>query len=395
MHATESGIWNLHLYPSTLQHESRMDRICAEIDAMGLFDRIAQVGVWAEGLAVEEPISERVGRMRLVGGQRRARGLFGKVFAALAWTIRVFLRFRRERVAVVNVHSVATLPLGVVMKWWHGATLIYDTHELETETVAARGPRKPLLRLLERILIGQADHVSVVGPMIAQWYADAYGIPLPTVVRNVPRRTTAPPAEPTRLLREKLGLPDDATIFLYQGVIGPGRQVRTFLEAFRSPPRGRHLVLMGFGPWEQEVRDVAARNPQVHLFPAVPAVEVLAHTSGADVGLCGMENMSLSQYYSLPNKLFEYLAAGVPVAAPDYPEIRRVIEQDACGWLLGPTESWAEFIARLDLAEVRRLRAGAIAGGRRHVWEAERDRLRGLYEAVRPAVDRYRARSDA
>lgn len=371
--------WNVHLYPSTLEHESRMDRICREIDAFDRFAAVCQVGVAAEGLPDEEAVAGRVRRLRIAGRQRQARGVRAKVASALGWTWRVFARLRRERVTMVNAHSLATLPLAVVLKWWHRAILVYDTHELETETIAARGLRRPLLKLLERLLIGRCDAVIVVGPGIADWYARSYGIARPAVVRNVPDRRTAPAAAPSAVLRAHFGIPGDEMVFLYQGVVGPGRHVEDFLAAFRARPAGKHLVVMGFGPWADRVREEAATNPHVHYLSAVAPSDVLAHTAGADVGLCGVENRCLSYYLSLPNKLFEFLAAGVPALVPAFPEMRRIVEEEQCGWVLEHDGDWAAAIARLDPGTVRAMRGGAVSAGTRHVWDREREVLHGLY----------------
>jgi glycosyltransferase involved in cell wall biosynthesis len=374
--------WNVHLYPSTLEHESRMDRICSAIDELGVFDVICQVGVARDDLAETESAGGHVQRRRVRGGQRSARSVAGKALAALSWTGRVFSELRREHVVVVNSHSLATLPLGVALKWWHGARLIYDTHELETATVTSHGVRRVLLQLLERILIRIPDRVSVVSASIADWYASTYGIDRPIVVRNVPIRRARPTSARSSMLRERLAIPEGDLVFLYQGVLGPGRNVRTFLDAFKPSPSGRHLVLLGFGPWESEIREEAARNPAVHHLDAVPHAELLAYTAGADVGLVGMENLSLSQYFSLPNKFFEFLAAGVPVLVPDYPEMRSIVDQQRCGWVLREGATWAGRIATLSATEIAEARPHAVQVGEVNVWENERAVLRQLYEGL-------------
>jgi len=355
-----------------------MDRICAAVVDLGVFDVVEQVGVPVAGRPEVERAAGGFVRRRIRGGQQGARGLIAKAWTAMTWSARVVLSMRGRPVACVNAHSLAVLPLAVLLKRLHGAKLIYDTHELETETVAARGLRRPLMRILERMLIGQSDAVSVVSPSISSWYAARYGIPMPIVVRNVPIAPSAPPASSSRALRDRFAIGDAELVFLYQGLLGRGRLVDEFLVAFAGLT-GRHLVVMGFGPLEQEVREAAEANPNIHFLPAVPPDEVLAVTAGADVGLCGVADVCLSYHLSLPNKIFEYFAAGVPTLAPGLPDIATLVRETGAGWVLGAGVSWRARIESITTDEIGRARIAARRAGAVHVWANEVVKVRSVY----------------
>lgn len=373
---------NLHLYPSRLTHESRMDRICSAVATFGLFAEVHQVGVAGEGLPPDEVDSRGFRRLRIAGAQQEARGLVGKATAALSWSIRVLQRYRGEDVACVNAHSLAVLPLATLLAARHRAKLIYDTHELETETNSARGVRLHVLRALEAALIGRADAVSVVSPGIADWYAQRYRMPRPFVVRNMPDRLGAvTPVD----LRSRLGIPGDATLFLYQGLLGRGRLVEEFLSAFVDGGT-RHLVLLGYGALEPMVREAAAAQPNIHFVPAVPPSEVLAYTAAADVGLCGVEDVCLSYRLSLPNKLFEYLSVGVPVLAPALPDIAAFLGQTGAGWIVPHKAEWRNRVESLSAADIEGAREAARRVGTSVTWQAERVKLRTIYEDVYPSL---------
>ncbi len=283
----------------------------------------------------------------------------------------------------LNVHGLSTLALGVALKRHRGCRLIYDTHELETKAFAVRGVRRIYSEPLERALIHNCDAVICVSDGIADWYATHYGITRPLVVRNVPDRRSQVVAKTAEDLRALYGVPPNALLFLYQGGIAAGRQVERFIEVFTRLPPDRHLVFMGRGELEYAVRQASANHANIHYYPAVPPNEVLAYTVQADVGLVGVANRCLSYYLSLPNKLFECLAAGVPVIVPDFPEMRRVLDNYQCGWSWpGDTQGLAAVIQQLSPDEVKAKKEHAMAAGRELSWENEEQKLLSLYQGL-------------
>src|SRR5690606_29052144 len=102
----------------------------------------------------------------------------------LEYCWRVFFFYRKKNIKVVNVHSLGLLPLGYVLKKLYKAKLVYDAHELETETNGSKGFRQKLSKWLEKKLIHKADMTLVVSESIADWYANEYNIARPPVVLN-------------------------------------------------------------------------------------------------------------------------------------------------------------------------------------------------------------------
>jgi glycosyltransferase involved in cell wall biosynthesis len=284
---------------------------------------------------------------------------------------------------LVHCHGLVTLAAGVRVSRSCGAPLLYDVHELETEANGLGGLRQRVYKAAERRLIRRADAVLAVSDSIADWYAREYGIERPTVVRNVPVRPEGPPPGRSQILRATAGIPEGELIFLYAGGLFQGRRVEQFLRVFSRVSEDRHVVFMGYGELEGMVRSAAVMRRNIHFLPAVPATEVVRHAAGADVGLMGVENVCLSYYYSLPNKLFECLLAGVPVVAGDWPEIRRVIEADGCGWVVGETdEDWRRFVSGVSGEEIQRRREGALRARMRYSWQNEEATLVGVYRRL-------------
>jgi glycosyltransferase involved in cell wall biosynthesis len=268
--------------------------------------------------------------------------------------------------------------LSVLLKLQTGARLVYDAHELETETNGLRGLRRLLSKVTERALYRFVDETIVVSDAIAQWYERAYDRGRPAVVLNCPPRRSA---ARTNRLRESLAIGEHVIIFLYQGILGPGRGLEALLDAFEAQRHGdRILVLMGMGPYEQRVRAAAARTGSIRFHPAVPPDELLSYTASADIGVCLIEDTCLSYRYCMPNKLFECFSAGIPVIVSDLPEIARVVRETGAGWIV-PLDGEAinRIVAGIQRADVLERQAAVVKTAERFTWEAQIPVLRSVY----------------
>jgi glycosyltransferase involved in cell wall biosynthesis len=108
------------------------------------------------------------------------------------------------------------------------------------------------------------------------------------------------------------------------------------LDAFANGSSKAHVVFIGHGTLESRVIEFSARHANIHLHAAVPHDEVVSLVASADYGLCLVENVSLSDYYCLPNKLFEYCFARLPVLASNFPEIGGLVAKFRLGVCCDP-----------------------------------------------------------
>lgn len=319
---------NIHIYPSNLANESRIEKLSRSIEKLQLFSEIHVVGSDAVKSTVIVKRSECISHV-CVGPGNVAAGLFGKIRCFLTWYINVYNLYSKKSVSCINAHSLSSLPLAVVLKYRLKATLIYDTHELETETAGSHGWRKKFAKITEQLLLSRIDHIFVVSDSIADHYAQSYGIDKPTTVLNSPN---ARPLRRTDKLRQSLNVPIDMKIFLYQGLVGTGRGLELALKAFeRRADTQVGLVVMGYGPMSDEIKRLASVNSNIFFHPAVPPNDVLDYTSSADFGLALIQNVCLSYDFSMPNKLFEYGMAGLPCLVSDVQDIARYITSNQCG----------------------------------------------------------------
>jgi len=309
------------------------------------------------------------------------------MFADYYW--RAYRHVRHQGFDRLHAHDLNTMPVAVALRRATGAALVFDAHELYPD-ISTLSPREARVwRTLEGPLARRATAAATVCDSIADVLADRCRVARPTVVLNCPERQP-PVARGDSPLRALAGLAGgDEPLILYQGGFSPNRGLPSLVRAMHHVDRGV-LVLMGWGRLEDELRDLVVAEglrDRVRLLPAVPRHELLRHTAGADVGVIPYEAVGLNNTYSTPNKLFEYLAAGVPVAATRLPEIARIVDGERLGATFATVEPRAiaaAVTAVLDDEDGRDGTARRIAAAReRYTWEAQEPRLLGLY-AERP-----------
>ncbi|MBB2777139.1 UNVERIFIED_ORG: O-antigen/teichoic acid export membrane protein/glycosyltransferase involved in cell wall biosynthesis [Comamonas terrigena] len=382
---------NIHIYPSTFANESRILKITRSLKAHAVFERVTVLALWKDGLAKHEVLDDGIEVLRvapLIGVS--VTGWLGHLLKAVGWYFAVLWMLRGMKISCFNCHSLPVLPLSVIVKFWKRCALVYDPHELETETAGLRGGRQWLMRRLEKTLIGRADAVCVVNHSIAEWYANRYRLRKVWVVRNVPYRSESKPMR-TGLLRKSLGISSEDMLFLYQGLLAPGRGIHLLIEAFSKLPLDRHLVFMGYGELAEDVKCAAAIYPNIHFMSAVSPDLVNDYTVDADIGIALIENVCQSYYLCLPNKLFEYVANGVPALVSDFPEMRRAVCELDYGWTTTPdVKHLTDFVLQLNPVDFAAKRRNAAIYGQENCWQKEESELLEIYRDLpirKPLVD--------
>ena len=373
---------HLHVYPSTFEFESRMDRIGTALGRAGLFSKVVFVGVWREGLKETEtrPIGVQVHRVRSRFADRQ--GLIQRLARFISWSWRIYRHYRRGEIACINCHSLSAFPLCILLQTSTGASLVYDAHELETETHSMQGLRRWLARMVERLCIHRAKAHVFVNDSIAKWYEQRYGLQGVHVVRNVPPKPESLD-ESGDGLRQVVGLDVDRMVCLHQGLLQPGRGIEVMLEAFKGLGTSHHLVFLGFGDLVDEIKDHARRFQNIHYHEPVAPERLRSMTRGADIGLHLIPDTCLNHHYCLPNKIFEYSHAGVPFIASDLPEIKAFTQEYQCGWTVAPTaEALCDRLISLDKAAINFARAGCQRAAAEFNWESETDRLLEVYSSM-------------
>jgi glycosyltransferase involved in cell wall biosynthesis len=370
---------NVHVYPSTFEFETRILKVTATLVARELVDEVLVVAKAGAGLPKEAWIDERR-RVVRVGAWLQGEEFWAKALRFIEWSVRVLWRLRRERVSMVNCHSLSVLPLCVAIKWLHCAILVYEPHELESETATFTGWRRRLVKWVEHILIGQASRVIVVSDSISRHYQQDYGLAEVSVIMNVPESMQGMGHGGNDVLRSHFGIPDGHLVFMYQGALEEERGVLLLMRAFQQVPVDRHLVFMGFGSLTAAIKSAAETYPNLHLYPAVPPDKVIHYTRGADIGFALLYEDCENHRCALPNKLFHYLHAGLPVIVSDLPEMGALVDRYACGWRVRNTEvNIAERVAAVNASDRVAAAHGAICARAELHWDNEADKLEAIY----------------
>jgi glycosyltransferase involved in cell wall biosynthesis len=286
---------------------------------------------------------------------------------------------------VYHAHDLNTMAGAVRAAKRHGARLVYDAHELYPE-LAGLGPReRARWDRLDRKLIRIPDVVIVPSESRADEFARRYEIERPRVVMNCP--PAGPPPDPGASPLAALRRPGES-LLVYAGGYNANRGLENLLRA-AGLIDGARLVMVGFGSLEAELRAIAGREglgEKVVFHDAVAHDRVVAVAAGADVGLAPYLPVGLNNVLAAPNKLFEYLHAGIAIAGSDLPDIRRVITEHRVGALFDAADpsSIASAVRSLLVspAELSAMRARAREASKRYTWDAQVAVLLDVYAGL-------------
>jgi glycosyltransferase involved in cell wall biosynthesis len=340
----------------------------------------------------------------LVGGYRLARrllpmnGVVMRAAKALTWRFvadpeklyaNLFLETAlKYRPTVFLAHDLPMLPVAAQAAAATGAKFAYDSHELFAEQEFSAHERDRWIEI-ERKYIGGAALVTTINPSIAREMQQRYGLAEIGVIHNAERlQTGAPTAQP---LHERLGLGSGAKVLLFQGGIIGNRNLDIIVAAMAkvSDP-AIHLLFLGDGQLAAGLAAQARRlgvSQKVLFRPAVPQSELLGWTAGADIGLVPYQATSLNSYYCTPNKLFEFIAAGVPLLASDLPELRRIVIGNGIGAVANMSDANAAAAAIsagfADSKQLAEWRAAMPKAQAQLNWTVEGARFAALFERLR------------
>ncbi len=234
---------------------------------------------------------------------------------------------------------------------------IYDSVELLMGLNALEGKplRKKFWLWYERFGLTACEAAFTVCASDAKSLQDRYPeLNVAGFVRNIPEYVPSPHSS-TTFLREKFSIPKERKIGIYQGMIFKGRGLEELITACRTID-ALHLVIVGDGPLLPHLKDLVKKwnmEHRVTFTGLVPFQDLKPYTYSADVGFTLINGKGLSYYHALPNKLFEYIQAEIPVIGSNYPEIARIIGQEEIGLTVNPddTEQIAQAVQHVLLEE--------------------------------------------
>ena len=324
----------------------------------------------------EEQVPFRTKRYRMIF---RKGFLFYKFF-----NIRLLFSLLFNKYDLLVANDLDTLLPNYIVSKIRSIPLIYDSHEYFTEVpeIQDRPFVKWVWKTIERSIFPHLSNVLTVSDPIAEKYSEVYG-KRPVTVRNC-----AESSEGIRCYtREELGINHDQFLATLQGTgLNSDRGGEELIEAIKITD-GVTLLIIGSGDLlpmlKAKVKDLSLQD-RVRFIPALPWKEMMRYTKSADAGLSLDKDSNLNYRFSLPNKIFDYISAGIPVIAGNLQEVKKIIEGKNCGIIIPEISPQGISNALIKLRDNQQLqnnlKHNAIKASESFNWENESIKVIAFYK---------------
>ncbi len=333
----------LHLSHTDIRHDSR---ILKQLKALGSLNKNI-VGIGVNSLELDKNVhsNDQIKIVTLELFTKKIKFLprfFRHIFNFGELNFKLISYLIKFKPSVVHCHDTTVLPIGVVMSFFYNYTIIYDAHELESNRNGQGKFFSSVVFYLEKILWKRIDIFISVSDSIIEWYNTKLGPKKSCLILNSPDIKIIENHkndENAYYFHNLFNINKDRKIFIYLGIIGEGRGIHKYIEVFKNNSFNADIVFVGYGELTNYVKESSEIFKSIHYHNPVKHDEVVSLVKSADYGLCFIENISLSDYYCLPNKLFEYAFSGLTIIGSDFPEIRKVVQDYNLGYTTKPEVS--------------------------------------------------------
>lgn len=236
----------------------------------------------------------------------------------------------------IHCHDLNTLWQGtLLLRKGAKQYLIYDSHELFNEMAGRNEVDRSFGYFVEKRLFSKIDHFITVNSFMLEQFNIRYESKPSTIIQNIPiSHNDKMEITLENYWRSKYPILEKDVVLLYQGGLNPHRGIEECIMALGELPNKFKLVLMGQGRLVGELRTIVEKmnfQDRVFFHDQVPANKVLWYTKQADIGLVMYTNTSKNNYFSTPNKIFEYLQAEIPTVASKHPGKSYIVEKYETG----------------------------------------------------------------
>ncbi len=309
---------------SDLVSDNRVHKTCATLTEMGF-----EVLLVGRKMPDSKSVSARNYQNKRVKLLFRKGPLFYACFNFRLFGLLLFSKFN-----LLLANDLDTLPANFLASKLKNKPLVYDSHEFFTEVpeLVHRPLVKKIWEFLEKKMVPKLKHAYTVCNPIAKIYTEKYGVPF-RVVRNVPVATGF-------LARAEKHSKDVEKMILYQGAVNLGRGLQQAILAMKFVEKAR-LVIAGDGDIRRELEQLTESEGlqnKVQFLGRLSIEDLTKLTPQAHLGLSIEEDLGLNYRYALPNKLFDYIQAQVPVLVTDLPEMTAIVKKYKIGEVTGSLE---------------------------------------------------------
>jgi glycosyltransferase involved in cell wall biosynthesis len=316
---------------------------------------------------------------------KRMRLLFDKGFLFYAeYNIRLFFLLLFCKADSLIANDLDTLPANYLSSKIKNQQLIYDSHEYFTQVpeLVSRKRVQAFWKKIEQIIFPKLKYVYTVNESIATIYFSEYGVK-PAVVRNFPVWVDSAPALKSK---KELNLPLEKKIILYQGAVNIDRGLPEAIDAMQYIAHAV-LVIIGEGDSLNALNERVANSTvgdKVLFLNRIPLEQLKYYTLHADIGI-SLEKESNDNYrYALPNKIFDYIHAGVPVLASPLIELKKIFSQYEMGLMI-ENHSPQHIAAKINFmlgneSEQAKWKKNCLAAAKEFCWQKEENVLNNLVQ---------------
>ncbi|WP_245573136.1 glycosyltransferase [Jeotgalicoccus psychrophilus] len=298
-------------------------------------------------------------------------------------SLRMILKGIQLKADIYHSNDLNTLAQGVICTILHDSQLVYDSHEVQTDRT---GYNPDTVKLVEKNLIKFAAETIVENATRAKKHEELYGY-LPKTLHNYSKFYEIDKVSDVDLY-EMLDIDRSKKILLYQGGVQFGRGLNVLINSMECIENGV-LVIIGDGKLKADLMEETSKRDltdKVKFLPKVPLEDLPSYTKQAYIGYQVLQNTSYNHYSASSNKLFEYIMAEVPVVSCDFPEIKRVVEEENIG-LIVDTEKPESIAAAtqkiVDNPELRNeLSMNCRSAKFKYNWENEKEELLNIYKEL-------------
>jgi glycosyltransferase involved in cell wall biosynthesis len=303
----------------------------------------------------------------------------------LKFSLLLSFRLLFTKADFVFAEDVYTLPFIVLFSKIKNSKSFYDSREIYSH-LAGLNKRENVQAFwawIEKKCIKNIDLIITSGEMDSEFIEKEYNLKSTVVIRNLPFPTEI---KESFDFRKYFNLDEDKKILLYQGVILHGRGLRIIFDVIKEL-ENCVLIILGDGEYKEYYQTLAHKNnidQIVFFYGKIEQNQLLKYTSGADIGLAIIENLSLSYYFALPNKMFEYINCGVPVLVSNFPQMKSIVDRYKVGIYVDPNdkdEIFKQLNILLDNNELRnKLKQNCKIAAVELNWKKEINKLFDLIE---------------
>lgn len=374
----------LHLTNTDINSDSRILKTKQSIANFSHNYRVIGIGVKFEEEQHKSNVDDKIEilSINLISRGFRLPNTLKRIFSLVELSFKMIFKALKLKPDIIHCNDTMVLPLGVIIKLFTKSKLIYDAHELESNKNGLSKILRNMTFVCEIFLWKFIDKLIVVSPSIGNWYHENIGKKDTEIIMNSPILGENITPTNTNYFRDKFSIPNESKIFLYIGILGKGRGIELILNTFiNNQDLSSHIVFLGYGELKNYLTETSKNYKNIHIHDAVSHAEVVSIAKSADIGLCLIENISLSDYYCLPNKLFEYAFAEIPVLASNFPDMKDVINKFQLGKICELSEneiyiSIKEFENEEELIKIDSSLLHELS------WQAQESKLFRLYNSL-------------